>query len=82
MDKERTLLQQVLDKLPKNHTVLRDAQAALAKREIEVTRGALYETVKGRTNNPDLVEAILDAAEAAKARFAGLEARAKQLAAA
>lgn len=78
--KERTALQRVLDTLPRNHTALRDAEAALAGRGCKVTRGALYQVVKGRSNNPDLVEAILDAAEAIKNRNAALAGRAHELA--
>ncbi|MFD2787387.1 hypothetical protein [Hymenobacter rubripertinctus] len=78
--KERTLLQRVLDTLPRNHTVLKDAQQALAAKGTEVTRGALYEVIKGRSKKPELMEAILDAAEATKARTAALEARAQKLA--
>ena len=78
--KERTVLQRVLDTLPRNHTALRDAQTTLAGKGTEVTRGALYEVVKGRSKNPELIEAILDAAEASKARAAALDARAQKLA--
>ena len=77
--KERTVLQRVLDTLPRNHTALRDAQTTLAGKGTEVTRGALYEVVKGRSKNPELIEAILDAAEASKARAAALAARADRL---
>ena len=78
--KERTNLQQVLDTLPKNHTALRDAQALLSERGKAVKRSTLYQVVKGRSNNPDLIEAILDAAEAIKKRGAALATRAHELA--
>jgi len=79
-DKERSLLQKVMDALPSGHTVVRDAHEALLKAGSTITRRALYEVVKGRSKNPKLVAAILDAAEAHKARSAELNARAEKLA--
>ena len=78
--KEKSPLRKVLDTLPNGHTVIRDAHNALVAKGSKRTKRALYEVVKGRSNNPELVEAILNAAEAAKTRAAELNARIEQLA--
>jgi hypothetical protein len=78
--KERTIIQQVLDTLPAGHAVIRDAHQSLTKQGHKISRRGLYEVVKGRSRNPDLIAAILDAAEAFKTRTAELAARAEKLA--
>ena len=78
--KVRTPLQKVLDTLPSRHGVIRAAEKALAEKGHTVSRRSLYEVVKGRIKTPAYVEAILDAAEAAKKRAAELNERAEQLA--
>jgi hypothetical protein len=78
--KERTVIQRVLDTLPSGHTVIRDAHQILTSQGHTISRRGLYEVVKGRSKKPDLIAAILDAAEAFKTRTAELAARAEKLA--
>lgn len=77
--KERTLIQRIMDKLGPGHTIVRDAQEALAKAGKTVSRRTLYQVVGGRSNKPEWVEALLAAAEVETARRADLEARAAKL---
>jgi hypothetical protein len=79
-DKEKSPLQKVLDTLPTRHGVIRNAQNALAAQGHTISRRGLYEVVKGRSKNPVMIEAILNAAEAAKNQAAELTARTEKLA--
>lgn len=78
--KEKSMLQKALDTLPTRHGVIRAAQEALAAKGHTITRRGLYEVVKGRSKNAKLIEAILDAIEAAKTQADALTTRTEALA--
>ena len=65
---------------PRNQSV-RDTLQRLADKGIKVSRASVYQTIEGRSNRREVVDAFLEAAEAEFARREQTQERISQLAA-
>ena len=72
----RTEIRLLLDALGSGNTVVKDAMQALQERGIVVKKSTMYNVVNGRSERRELVEALLEAAEAETNRRVDVRKRA------
>ena len=74
-----TILREVYDRLGPRNQSINDTLQLLASRGIKVSRASVYQTIAGRSQRREVVEAFLEVAEAELERRRQVEQRAARL---